>query len=390
MVKVEDIKSYYDYIVNHRRDIHAHPEPGFQEFRTSKLIEDELRFLGFELTTGVGGTGIVGVLKGTGTKTVGLRADMDALQMQEENDVPYKSKNDGVMHSCGHDTHVAMLLGACKYFSEHKDELHGTLKVFFQAAEEGPMPGGGIFMVKEGHLKDCDVVFGQHINSKDNVGQLLIKPGPAMAAPDEFKIEVVGIGTHASAPHTGVDPILVASEIVVSLQSIVSRSLKPVEPAVVSVCTFHGGTAFNIIPEKVHLSGTIRTLNPETRSFIHQRVQEIATSIGKMHGAKVTVEIIEAYPPVINDKVMSEFAIDVATKLVGKENVQVLDEPSMGGEDFAYYLQEKPGCFVWLGGRPIGQEELYNNHNPKFDIDEHALLIGMAMHINLVKEYLKK
>ena len=308
--------------------------------------------------------------------------------MQEENDVPYKSTIDGKMHSCGHDTHTAMLLGACKYFGDHKDQLHGTLKVFFQAAEEGPMPGGGIYMVKEGHLDDVDVVFGQHIVTREPVGTIAIKKGEAMAAPDEFQITIIGEGTHASAPHTGIDPILTASQVIQALQHIVSRNVSPVESAVISVCQIQGGTAFNIIPETVHLSGTIRTLNEDVRQLIFKRMEETIKHICNLNGATYKLSIIEAYPPVINDLQMSEFAIDVASKLLGPEKVTILKHPSMGGEDFAYYLQQKPGAFLWLGA---GKKDtpFYNNHNPKFDIDEDALLTGVGMHVNLVVEYLK-
>ena len=211
LITLKDIINYESYIIERRRDFHMHPETGFQEFRTSKIIEAELRSMGFNLITGVGITGMVGTLQGSKNgKTVLLRADIDALNMQEENESTYKSVNDGVMHSCGHDTHTAMLLGACKYFSDNKDSLEGTLKVVFQSAEEGPMPGGGSFVVKEGHLDDVDGVFGLHITTRDVAGTISVKKGPAMAAPDEFQIEIIGTGTHASAPHTGNDPVVTA------------------------------------------------------------------------------------------------------------------------------------------------------------------------------------
>lgn len=312
MIKLEDIKRYEPYIIEKRRDFHKHPETGFLEFRTSKIIKEELTTFGYEVIENVGKTGVIGILKGNPNgKTVALRADIDALNMQEENETEYKSVNDGVMHSCGHDTHTAMLLGAAKYFSEHKDELNGTLKVIFQSAEEGPMPGGGIMVVNEGHIDDCDAVFGLHIVTRDPSKQIAIKKGPAMAAPDEFKIKVQGIGTHASAPQTGQDPILCAAEIVSGLQKIVSRNISPIDSAVVSVCTINGGSAFNIIPEFVEMSGTIRTLKPSIREFVFKRVEEVAQSIGKMNNCNVEVEIIPAYPPVINDPDMSEFVLNI-------------------------------------------------------------------------------
>jgi amidohydrolase len=390
MILVNDLKKYEDYIVKMRQDFHKNPETGFKEFRTSKIVKEELLSFGFTVEDEIGVTGLVGTLVGNSSgKTIGLRADMDALSMKEENNVPYKSQNEGVMHSCGHDTHTAMLLGAAKYFGENKDKLNGTLKVVFQSAEEGPMPGGGTFIVEGGYIDECDAVFGQHIGTTYEVGSIAIKPGPAMAAPDEFKITVIGTGTHASAPQTGEDPILIAAQIVQAIQNIISRNLSPVEPAVISVCTINGGTAFNIIPEKVTMSGTIRTFNEETRSMVYNRIESTVKHITEMNNAKYELEFIKAYPPVINDLEMSDFVIGVANELLGTENVNILTKPSMGGEDFSYYLQKKPGAFMWLGGRKKGSNVFYNNHNPKFDIDESSLLVGTALHINIVDKFLK-
>ena len=389
MIKLKDLKKYEEYIIEKRRDFHKHPETGFKEFRTSKIVKEELLKFGFKIIEGIGVTGIVGTLIGNNAgKTVLLRADMDALNMQEENDIEYKSINDGIMHACGHDTHTAMLLGACKYFSENLDKLNGTLKVVFQSAEE-VLPGGGISVVNEGHLDDVDVVFGQHIFTIETVGTISIKKGAASAAADCFKIEVIGIGTHASAPETGKDPVLTASQIIIALQNIISRNISPLKSAVISVTTIHSGSAFNIIPEKAILTGTIRTLNNETRFFIFDRLKETAKSIAELNGCIANIEIIKGYPPLINDYEQSDFAIKIAQDLVGIENVKILDEPLMGGEDFAYYLEKRPGCFLWLGGRNKNQETVYLNHNPKFNIDESSLLIGTAMHINIVQEYLK-
>lgn len=390
MIKIADIKQYEDYIIKLRRDIHKHPETGFCEFRTSKLIKDELTSFGFKIIENIGVTGVIGILQGNKSgKTVALRADIDALNMQEEIESDYKSINDGVMHSCGHDTHTAMLLGAAKYFSNHKDEVNGTIKFIFQSAEEGPMPGGGISVVKQGHLDDCDAVFGLHIVTKFPVGQISIKKGPAMAAPDEFKITIQGIGTHASAPNTGVDPILVASQVINALQIITSRNINPVDSAVVSVCTINGGTAFNIIPEFVEMTGTIRTLKPSVREYVFKRVEEITRNVCKAHNAKAVVELIPAYPPLINNPEMAQFVLDIAKKVIGEDNVVELDEPTMGGEDFSYYLETKPGAYFWLGGRKPNEEQFAYNHNPKFDPDENAFLVGTAMHINIVNEFLK-
>jgi amidohydrolase len=280
-----------------------------------------------------------------------------------------------------------MLLGAAKYFSDHKEDLNGTVKLFFQSAEEGPMPGGGIYMVEGGHVDECDAVFGQHIVTRDELHSINIKKGPAMAAPDEFKITVTGIGTHASAPQTGVDAILCSADIIQSLQMITSRNISALENAVISVSTIHGGTAFNILPDKVEMTGTIRTLKPNIREFVFKRMTEIVESVGKTHNATAEIEIIPAYPPVINDPEMCDFVLHIAKEL--NLPTYELDEPSMGGEDFAYYLQKKPGAFLWLGAQRPNSTNYAYNHNPLFDPDEDALLTGMLMHVNIVTEFLK-
>ncbi|MBN2604247.1 MAG: amidohydrolase [Bacilli bacterium] len=391
MITKQTVSSYHDYIISKRRDFHMHPEPGFQEFRTSKIIKEELLSFGFELEEGIGVTGIVGTLKGDHPgKTIGFRADIDALMMQEENDVAYKSTYPGVMHSCGHDTHTAMLLGTAKFFSEHKDLLHGTLKVIFQSAEEGPMPGGGISVVEGGYIDSCDAVFGNHITARDMCGMIAIKKGPAMAAPDEFKIKIIGTGTHASAPHTGQDPLLTASQIIMAFQNIISRNINPNKPAVISVCTIHGGTAFNIIPSTVEMTGTVRTLEPAVRDLVFSRMEETIKQLTALNQSTYEFEIIKSYPPLFNNIEMSDFVIDVASEVIGKENVIILDEPSMGGEDFSYYLERKPGAYFWLGGRNKNEPNFYNNHNPKFDIDEESLLIGTTLQINIILSYLNR
>lgn len=386
MIKPNELQEYYEYMVSWRRDFHMHPEPGFEEFRTARMLEEELTKLGYELVTGIGVTGMTATIQGNKPgKTIGLRADFDALKMQEETTVPYKSKIDGMMHACGHDTHTAMLLGAAKFFSEHRD-FSGTVKLMFQSAEEGPMPGGGYFMVEGGHIDDCDVVFGQHITTRDPYGTITIKSGEALAAPDEFKIIVHGTGTHASAPDSGHDPIVAASAIVQAIQTIVTRQVSPLEKAVITVSTIHGGSAFNIIPDTVEMTGTIRTLNNDVRASIFNKLRTTVTAVASAYECQATIDIIEGYPPLINDLEMCNIAMRIAKEIVGDNNAHWATNPSMGGEDFAYYLEKKPGAFLWLGGRPLEEESIYYNHNPKFDVDEKAFLIGLAMHINLVLE----
>lgn len=390
MITPKQLQEYLPYMIDFRRDFHQHPEPGFQEFRTSKIIKEELLKLGYNVQDQIGVTGLIATLQGSQKgKTVLLRADIDALQMQEENDVSYKSLNDGVMHACGHDTHTAMLLGAARYFSEHQEDLQGTIKLAFQSAEEGPMPGGGSYMVQGGYIDDCDAVFGLHITTQDKAGQITIKKGEAMAAPDEFSVTVIGTGTHASAPHTGHDPIIAATSIIQAFQAIISRQISPLDSAVISVCTIHGGSAFNIIPDQITFGGTIRTLRQDVRESIFEKLELTAKSIAAMYHCEAKVDIVEAYPPLINDPEMSDFVMDIAQQIVG-DKATWATIPSMGGEDFAYYLERKPGAYFWLGGRNPKQDTIYYNHNPKFDVDESSFLIGLAMHINIVFEFQKK
>ncbi len=390
MVTIHNVKKYEDYIINWRRDLHMHPEPGFKEVRTSLKIKEELEKLGCEVISGVGTTGIVATLKGNKPgKTILLRADIDALKMQEENDVPYKSVYEGYMHACGHDAHSAMLLGAVKYFSEHQD-FPGKIKFVFQAAEEGPMPGGGYYVVNDGHIDDVDAVFALHITTAYESGVFAIKKGPALAAPDEFRIKIIGKGTHASSPESGNDPIIASSAVISAIQTILSRKINPLSQAVITVSTIHGGTAFNIIPDVVEMSGTIRTLDKDIRKEIFLLLKKTVKDVSSAYGCIGETEIIEAYPPLINDEQMSDFALNIAKKIVGEENVLINKNPSMGGEDFAYYLEKKKGAFMWLGGRDKKTNEIYYNHSPKFDIDESALIIGTMYHINIAKTFLSQ
>jgi amidohydrolase len=391
MVQLEDLKAYEEYVIKKREDFHMHPETGFKEFRTAKIIEKELKTMGYNLVTKIAKTGIVATLDTHRPgKTILLRSDIDALQMQEENDVPYKSIYDGFMHACGHDAHIAMLLGAAKYFSEHTEKFKGKIKLVFQPAEEGPMPGGGLHIVNEGHIDDADAVFGIHITTSYEEGIVHIKKGEAMAAPDEFSVEINGIGTHASAPESGNDVILTAANMIQNIQTIISRNISPTDSAVISVSTIHGGTAFNILPDKVTFGGTIRTLNETVRKYIFERLNEVVKTTAELHNVSAKLLITEAYPPLINDPVQTDFVIDTVKASLGEDNVFIDDKPTMGGEDFAYYLQKKPGTFFWLGGRKKGQDEIYYNHNSKFDVASSSLLYGTMLHINLANAFLNE
>lgn len=390
MIKLKDIESLEPYIIQFREHFHMHPETGFNEIKTTKTLKEELLRLGYSLEPSPLETGVIATLNNQYEHTICLRADIDALNMTEENDVSYKSKNTGVMHACGHDAHMAMLLGAANYFSAHKDSIKGRIKLIFQPAEEGPLPGGGYHLIKAGVLDDVDAVFGIHITTLYETGNIHIKSGPAMASPDEFSITVHGEGTHASAPESGQDVIVTSASIIQHIQQIVSREISANQQGVISVSTIHGGTAFNVLPDEVKMTGTIRSFTKDTRSFLHTRLTEIAQTIASLNHTTATVKIKKGYPALINDSAMTAFIQKTATQTLGKDHVFIDQEPSMGGEDFAYYLQKKPGAFYWLGGRHKNQEEIYYNHNPKFDVDSNSLIYGSLLHINTVLAYFKE
>ncbi|MCF7925039.1 MAG: amidohydrolase [Candidatus Izimaplasma sp.] len=390
MIKKTDISYLNDYIITKREQFHQFPEPGFKEFKTSGIIASELKALGYHVIEHVATTGVIGILNDQYDDTILLRADIDALKMQEENDVPYKSQIDGMMHACGHDAHIAMLLGAAKYIAQHKNTIKGRIKLLFQPAEEGPLPGGAIQVIKEGHLDDVNAVFGLHITTMYETGTLHLKPGKAMASPDEFSVTISGFGTHASAPESGNDLVFIASQIIQAIHGIVAREVAATDQAVLSVSTIHGGTAFNVLPDEVKFSGTIRTFDETTRSHIHRRVKTITKGIAKMHNITCDINIVKGYPALINDVKMTKFVENIAKQSLGDSNVIIDTKPSMGGEDFAYYLNKQKGTFSWLGGRHKNTEKTYYNHNPKFDIDPDSLLYGTLLHINTVLSYFNK
>ncbi len=375
-------------IINWRRDFHMYPELSFQEKRTSRIVAELLEKWGYEVRTGIAETGVVGLI-GSGERTIALRADMDALPLQEESDVPYKSRVKGVMHACGHDAHVAMLLGAAKIISELKDKLNGYVKLIFQPAEEGV--GGAKRMVDEGVLEDpkVNIIFGMHVWNTLDAGLIGVKSGPLLAATGRIEIEVEGRGGHGASPHLTVDPVVVAASIILNLQTVISRNLDPLESGVVSICSVHSGTAYNIIPQKALLTGTYRALKFEIRDLIKKRIREVAENTCSAFGAKCKVNLIDGVPPTVNHPEAAEFARNVAVQVVG-ENRVVEPKPTMGGEDFAYYLEKVPGAFILLGTRNAEKGITMPHHNPRFDIDESVLYIGSAIHAALAYNYLKK
>lgn len=391
-------------VIETRRDIHQHPELGNREVRTAKLVADRLRSLGIEVKENVAHTGVVGLLRGGKPgKVVALRADMDALPVTEQVDLPfasnvrttYNGQDVGVMHACGHDAHVAILLGVAEVLAGMRDEIPGTVKFLFQPAEEGAPQGeegGAELMVKEGALEhpEVDAIFGLHVTSRFAVGEIAYKPGGMMAAVDSFKIVVRGKQTHGAYPWLGVDPIVVASQIVLGLQTIPSRQVdSSLAPSIVTVGAIHGGVRNNIIPDEVEMIGTIRSLDAKMREDIHARIKRTAESIASSAGATATVTITTGYPITYNDPALTEQALPTLRHVAGAEQVKLVN-PVLGAEDFSFFQQNVPGLFFWLGTRPQNQtvEEAPSNHSPLFYVDESGLGLGVRALAHVAMDYL--
>ena len=381
MNPVEEALKIKDQIIEWRRDFHMYPELKYEEERTSKIVEEHLREWGYRIKRV--GTGIIADI-GEGEKTLALRADMDALPIQEENDVPYKSRIPGKMHACGHDAHTAMLLGTGKIISEHVEEFNGRVRLIFQPAEEGG--NGAVKMIEGGALEGVNAIFGFHVWMELPSGVIGIREGPFLAGAGFFTIKLRGLGGHGAYPHVAKDPIPAGAETVLALQTIVSRNVSPFETAVVSVTAFNSGTAHNVIPEEAELKGTFRFYNEEVGKLIERRIEEIVSSVARAHELESKAEIVELVPPTINDGEMARFARNVAEKYGFKHS----DVPqSMGAEDFAYYLQRVPGAFLALGIRNEKKGIIYPPHHPKFNVDEDVLYLGTAMEVALALEFLK-
>lgn len=390
-------------VVTWRRDFHQHPELGNRETRTAKVIADELRRLGYDVTTGVAHTGVVAILKGAKPgPTVALRADMDALPVTEQVDVPFKStakamwngQEVGVMHACGHDNHMAILLGAATIFARMKEQLPGTIKLIFQPAEEGPPAGeqgGAEMMVKQGVLENpkVDAIFGLHVFPM-SAGVIEYREGPLMASADGFRVRITGRQTHGAVPWGGVDPIVVGAQIVMALQTIVSRTVNITEaPAVVTIGAFNGGNRSNIVPETVELLGTVRAFNETVRKDIHRRIEAIVTKTAEASGAKAEIAYDIGYPVTVNDPALTERMAPTLRRVAGAENVRV--GPLTGtAEDFSFFQQQVPGMFFFLGITPKGVDPKTapQNHSPLFAADESALPVGVRAMTNLALDYL--
>ncbi len=376
-----------------RRDIHAHPELCFEEFRTADLVAQKLTEWGIPIHRGLGKTGVVGIVKaGTSSRAIGLRADMDALPMQEFNTFAHASKHSGKMHACGHDGHTAMLLAAAQHFSKNRN-FDGTVYLIFQPAEEGG--GGAREMIADGLFEQfpMDAVFGMHNWPGDQVGRFAVSPGPVMASSNEFKIVFRGKGGHAALPHNAVDPIPMATQAVAAFQTIISRNKKPIEAGVISVTMIHAGEATNVIPDSCELQGTVRTFTTELIDLVEQRMKTICEGIAQAFDGSVEFEFQRNYPPTINHAKEAEFARSVMASIVGDANVGV-QEPTMGAEDFAYMLQAKPGCYAFIANGDGAHREMGHGggpcmlHNPSYDFNDDLIPLGASYWVRLAEQWL--
>ncbi|MBU3822807.1 amidohydrolase [Flavobacteriaceae bacterium XHP0103] len=398
----KQFESIESKVIEWRRDFHQHPELSNREFETSKKIAEHLKSLGLEVQTGIAHTGVVGVLKGNKPgKVIALRADMDALPVTERNNLPFKSEakttfletETGVMHACGHDTHIAILMGVAEILAQNKDKINGTVKFIFQPAEEGPPPGeegGAKLMIKEGVLENpkVDAIFGLHIRSDYEIGTIHYKKEGIMAAVERFVINVKGKQTHGGRPWQGVDPILISAKIIDGLQTIISRESKLVdEAAVITVGKITSGTRFNIIPERAELIGTVRTLNPEMKEKIIRRMTEMTETIAKAYGGEATIEFQNNTAITFNDPSLVDQMLPSLQKVAGIENVR-LRKATTGGEDFSFYQEKVPGFFFFLGGMTPNTTEAFPHHTPDFMIDENGLLLGVKALTQITFDYL--
>ena len=384
-----EIQNLQPSIVEWRRTLHQKPELGFQEQITAEFISQKLESWGIAHQTGIAKTGIVATIRGKSPgKVLAIRADMDALPIQEANEVEYKSQHDGKMHACGHDGHTAIALATAYYLSQHRD-FSGTVKIIFQPAEEGP--GGAKPMIEEGVLKnpDVDAIIGLHLWNNLPLGTVGVRSGALMAAVECFRLTILGKGGHGAMPDQTVDSIIVASQIVNALQTIVSRNVKPLDSAVVTVGELHAGTALNVIADTARMSGTIRYFSPELETLIGQRLKAIVAGVCQMHGAKYELNHWQLYPPTINDSAIAELVKSVAAEVVETPVGVVPECQTMGGEDMSFFLQQVPGCYFFLGSANPEKGLAYPHHHPRFDFDETALGMGVEMFVRCVEKYLK-
>ena len=385
-----DIRTLQPQLVEWRRLLHQHPELGFQEKLTAVFVSGKLLEWGIEHETGIAQTGIVAIIKGgkvDSGKVLAIRADMDALPIQELNEVPYRSQHDGVMHACGHDGHTAIALGTAYYLQQHRQDFAGTVKIIFQPAEEGP--GGAKPMIEAGVLKnpDVDAIIGLHLWNNLPLGTVGVRAGALMAAVECFKCTILGKGGHGAMPHQTIDSVVVAAQIVNALQTIVSRNVDPIDSAVVTVGELHAGTKVNVIPDTARMSGTVRYFKPDLKGFFSSRIEQIIGGICQSHGASYDLEYWELYPPTINDAGMAEFVREQVEQVIETPLGVVPECQTMGGEDMSYFLQAVPGCYFFLGSANKAKDLAYPHHHPRFDFDETALAMGVEIFVRCVEKF---
>jgi amidohydrolase len=373
-----------------RRTIHKEPELGFKEFKTSALVAKYLENLGLKVSKGIAGTGVTGLLEGNFPgKTIAIRADMDALPISEQSNLPFASSNPGVMHACGHDVHTSILLGTANMLSKLKKQIKGNVKFIFQPGEEGL--GGAKVMIDEGVLSNpkVDAIIALHISPALKTGQISISSGPIMASPSEFELIIKGRGGHAAEPHKTIDPIIIGSNIINLFQTIVSRNKNPLKSAVLSVTVFQAGTTFNIIPSDAHIKGTVRTFDPCLDEEISRKMLAIISSVTNAMGAEYSFDYNIGYPPVVNNKNMVDLVINASSKVIGKENLILNEQASMLAEDFSYYLNEVPGALFNLGCSNPSWDHFENLHNSKLIVDEDCIITGMEVFLQTVVDFLE-
>jgi len=383
-----DIRTLQPQLVEWRRRLHQLPELGFKEQLTSEFIAQKLQEWGIKYQSGIAQTGIVATIASDRIGPVlAIRADLDALPIQEQNDVPYRSQHDGIMHACGHDGHIAIALGTAYYLCQHRQDFAGTVKIIFQPAEEGP--GGAKPMIEAGVLQDPDVdaIIGLHLWNNLPLGTIGVRSGPLMAAVESFNCTILGKGGHGAMPHQTIDSILVSAQIVNALQSIVARNVDPIESAVVTVGKLHAGTAINVIADTAQMSGTVRYFNPKLEGYFHQRIEQVIAGICQSHGASYQLDYYQLYPPVINNTKMAQLVRSVASDVVETPAGIVPECQTMGGEDMAFFLQAVPGCYFFVGTANPTKNLVYPHHHPQFDFDETALGIGAEIFVRCVEKF---
>ncbi|MEQ8757254.1 MAG: M20 family metallopeptidase [Coleofasciculus sp. G1-WW12-02] len=383
-----EIRALESQLVEWRRRLHQHPELGFTEHLTSAFVSQKLQEWGIEHQTGIAQTGIVAIIKSDRTGPVlAIRADMDALPVQEENDVPYRSQHDGIMHACGHDGHTAIALGTAFYLSQHRQDFAGTVKFIFQPAEEGP--GGAKPMIEAGVLKnpEVDAMIGLHLWNNLPLGTVGVRSGTLMAASERFQCKILGKGGHGAMPHQTLDAIVIGTQVVNALQTIVARNVDPIDSAVVTVGMFQAGTAFNVIADSAHISGTVRYFNPQLGGYFSQRIEQVIAGICQSHGAQYELDYQPLYPPVINDSQIAELVRSVAAEIVETPTGIVPECQTMGGEDMSFFLEAVPGCYFFLGSANPSKDLAYPHHHPRFDFDETVLAMGVELFVRCVEKF---